>query len=128
MNQQRSTFFGVLVVMAMTFGCGGPTDSDIDTRVETKLTADETVKAAQINVGVQKKVVTLSGTVDTPAVRDQAVAMARATEGVTDVVDHMTMRQQGVGPGPGHAGEMMDKGAMKGMVHMGQPAVKVAGQ
>ena len=116
MHQQRSAFFGVLVVAAIAAGCG-PTDAGIDTKVKTNLTADEAVKAAQINVGVQKKIVTLSGTVDTPAVKERAVALARGTDGVADVVDQITVKQQvsGHGPGPGH--EMMGKGMTEGMDH-----------
>lgn len=117
MRQQRSAFFGVLAaVAAITAGCG-PTDAAIDTKVKTNLTADETVKPAQINVGVQKKVVTLSGTVDTSVVKERAVALARGTEGVASVVDQITVKQQasGHGPGPGH--ETMGKGMSEGMNH-----------
>ena len=66
---------------------------------------------------MQKKVVTLSGTVDTPAVKERAVAVARGTDGVADVVDQITVKQQasGHGPGPGH--EMMGKGMMEGKDH-----------
>ena len=116
MHQQRSVFFGVLVVAAITAGCG-PTDAGIGTKVKTNLTADETVKAAQINVGVQKKIVTLSGTVDTPAVKERAVEVARRTDGVADVVDQITIKEQGFGPGFGHGGEMMGKGMTEGKDH-----------
>ena len=119
MNQQRSAFLGV-VAAVLAVACG-PTDDVIGTKVKTNLGADETVKAAQLDVGVQKKVVTLSGTVDTPAIKERAVAVARGTDGVTDVVDRMTMREQGSGlghgPGPGHGPEMMGKGMMNGMDH-----------
>ena len=117
MNQQRSVFLGV-VAAVLAVACG-PTDEGIGTKVKTNLSADETVKAAQVDVGVQKKVVTLSGTVDTPAIKERAVAVARGTDGVTDVVDRMTMKEQrsGPGPGPGHGPEMMGKAMMNGMDH-----------
>lgn len=57
---------------------------------------------------MQKKVVTLSGTVDSPVVKERAVAVARQTDGVADVVDQLTIKEQGSGPGFGH--EMMEKG------------------
>ena len=98
MYQQRSAFSGLLLVAAITVGCGGPSNSDIDAKVKTKLKADEAVAAADINVGVQKKVVTLTGTVDTPAIKERAVAVARGTDRVTEVVDQMTMRQHGGAP------------------------------
>ena len=117
MNQQRIALLGVLVA-GITAACG-PTDDGIGTKVKSNLSADETVKAAQLDVGVQKKVVTLSGTVDTPAIKERAVAVARGTDGVTDVVDRMTMKEpaSGHGPGPGHGPEMMGKGMMNGMDH-----------
>lgn len=113
MYQRNRTFLGVLAVAVITVACG-PTDADIGTKVKTNLTGDETAKAAQINVGVQKKVVTLSGTVDTPAVKERAIAVARGTDGVTEVVDQMTIREQVSGPGVGHGREMMGKGMMDG--------------
>ena len=117
MYQQRSAFLGVLAALAVvTAGCG-PTDDGIGTKVKTNLTADDTVKAAPINIGVQKKVVTLSGTVDTSAVKERAVVVARGTDGVANVVDQITVKQQASGPGPGHAGGMMDKGMKEGMDH-----------
>jgi len=117
MHPQRSVFLGVLASVAVfTAGCG-PTDAAIDTKIKTNLTADEAVKAAQINVGVEKKVVTLSGTVDTPTIKERAVALARGTEGVASVVDQITVKQQTSGHGPGHAGGMMEKGMKEGMDH-----------
>ena len=113
MYQRRSAFLGVLVAAAITVACG-PTDAGISTKVKTNLTADETVKAAQIDVSVQKKVVTLSGTVDSPAVKERAVAVARRTDGVVDVVDQITIKEQS----PGLGREMMNKGMkMEGEDH-----------
>lgn len=117
MYQRRSAFLAVLAAAAITVACG-PTDAGISTNVKTSLTADETVKSAQIDVGVQKKVVTLSGTVDTPAVKERAVAVARQIDGVADVIDHITIREQGTGSGLGPGREMMEKGMkMEGKDH-----------
>ena len=91
MYQRHRAFLGVLAVAVIAVACG-PTDAGIGTKVKTNLTADETVKAAQIDVGVQKKVVTLSGTVDTPAIKERAVAVARRTDGVADVVSAATAK------------------------------------
>ena len=120
MNQQRNALIGALVAV-VTAACG-PTDEGIGTKVKTNLTADETVKAAQVDVGVQKKIVTLSGTVDTPAIQQRAVAVARGTDGVADVVDRMMVKEQGSGlaHGPGHGPEMMGKGMMDGKDHPGE--------
>jgi hyperosmotically inducible protein len=67
------------------------TDAGITTKVKSKLAADDTVKAYQIDVDTKDKVVTLSGNVDSQAAKDQAVALARGTEGVADVVDNITV-------------------------------------
>ena len=68
-------------------------DIGITTKVKAKLAADSSVKASQVHVETRDKVVTLSGTVDTEAARSEAVALARGTDGVTDVVDNMTVSQ-----------------------------------
>jgi len=117
MYQRCSAFLVVLAAAVITVACG-PTDAGITTKVKTNLTADETAKTAQIDVNVQKKIVTLSGTVDTQAVKEQAVAVARRTDGVADVVDQITIKEQGSSPGPGLGREMMEKGMkMEGKDH-----------
>ena len=80
-------FLGVIAVAtAMTAACS-KSDAGITTAVKAKFAADNTVKAYQINVDTKDKVVTLKGEVDTAAARDRAVELARATDGVRDVVD-----------------------------------------
>lgn len=119
MRQKQIAFFGLLAAAVMTAACG-PTDSSISTKVRSNMTADETVKSAQIDVGVQKKVVTLSGTVDTLVVKEQALVIARRTDGVTAVIDQMTVTDQSTfpTPGPGFGHEMMEKGMkMEGRDH-----------
>lgn len=90
MYKRCSVLLGMLAAAVITVGCG-PTDAGIGTKVKTNVTADETVKTAQIDVRVQNRVVTLSGTVDTPTAKDRAVTVARQTDGVTDVVDQITL-------------------------------------
>jgi hypothetical protein len=117
MYQRCSAFLGVLAAAVITVACG-PTDAGITTKVKTNLTADETVKTAQIDVNVKKKIVTLSGTVDAQAVKEQAVAVARRTDGVAEVIDQIAIKEQGSGPGPGLGREMMEKGMkMEGKDH-----------
>jgi hyperosmotically inducible periplasmic protein len=76
------------VVLAFTVACS-QTDAGITTAVKSKMAADDTVKAYKIDVDTQNKVVTLSGDVDTSAQREQAVALARTTKGVSDVIDQL---------------------------------------
>ena len=106
MNQRYQIFLGALVVAASAVACS-PTDADTSTKVKANLTADETVKAARIDVAVQKKVVTLSGGVDSSAVKERAVDVARKTDGVKEVVDQLTVNERAFGPGVGR--EMMGK-------------------
>src|ERR1700741_5261 len=69
-------------------------DPGITTAVKTKLAEDDTVKAYQIDVDTANGVVTLKGTVETPAAKDQAVTIARNTNGVRDVVDQLMVNAQ----------------------------------
>jgi hyperosmotically inducible protein len=66
-------------------------DPGITTAVKTKLAADDTVKAYKIDVDTKNKIVTLTGTVDTAEAKTRAVAVARSTNGVSDVVDQLTI-------------------------------------
>jgi hyperosmotically inducible protein len=59
--------------------------------VKGKLAADDTVKAYRIDVDTKDRVVTLNGAVDTPAARARAVQLAKATDGVREVVDQLTV-------------------------------------
>jgi hyperosmotically inducible periplasmic protein len=70
-------------------------DAGVTTAVKSKLAADDTVKAYQFDVDTADRVVTLSGTVETPAEKEQALLIARQTEGVREVVDRIT-----IGPAP----------------------------
>jgi hyperosmotically inducible protein len=75
-------------VVLMTAACG-KTDAGITTAVKSKLSADDVVKANDIDVDTTNKVVTLTGTVATPEERGRAVELARATDGVASVVDNL---------------------------------------
>jgi hyperosmotically inducible protein len=74
----------------MTAACS-KSDAGITTAVKSKFAADDTVKAYQINVDTKDRIVTLKGEVETPAARDRAVELARATDGVRDVVDVLVL-------------------------------------
>jgi hyperosmotically inducible periplasmic protein len=67
-------------------------DSYLTTAVKTKLTANEGLKAFDIKVITNAQVVTLSGTVPTAALRDQAVTVAKSVDGVKDVVDDIDVK------------------------------------
>jgi osmotically-inducible protein OsmY len=79
------------------------TDAGITTAVKTKLAADDTVKARQIDVDTQGGAVTLKGEVRTSAEEAQALQIARGTDGVTSVIDQITVVPEAAG-GFGSAG------------------------
>jgi len=90
MTKRITTLLGILAAVAFAIACA-QTDAGITGKVKSKFAADDTVKAYQIDVDTKDKVVTLSGNVDSQAAKDQAVALARGTEGVADVVDNITV-------------------------------------
>ena len=83
-------YAGLLSTLGLVFTVAcSQSDAGITTKVKTAMAADPVVKAYQVDVTTQNKVVTLSGDVDTPAAKEQAVKIARATAGVRDVIDRM---------------------------------------
>lgn len=74
--------------LVFTVACG-QTDAGITTSVKSKLAADDTVKAYQVDVDTSNKVVTLRGEVETAAQKEHAVMIARNTDGVRDVIDQL---------------------------------------
>lgn len=90
MKTRLKAWLGTALAAAMIVGCSA-SDPGITTAVKTKLAADDVVKAYRIDVDTTQGVVTLSGAVDTPAARERAVQLARNTEGVTNVVDNLTV-------------------------------------
>jgi hyperosmotically inducible protein len=100
--QKLATLFSA-AGLVMTVACA-QTDPGITTAVKTKLAADNTVKAYQIDVDTSHGVVTLTGIVEAPAAKEQAVIIARRTDGVKDVVDHITVNQAAATT-PEHVGE-----------------------
>ena len=61
-------------------------------KIKSKMALDDTVEASRIDVDSSGSVVTLHGTVDSQAERERALQLARETEGVTSVVDRLTVR------------------------------------
>ena len=68
------------------------TDGQITAKIKAKMALDDTVKALAVNVDTTGPVVTVSGTVDSEAQRQRVIQLARETEGVKQVVDHLRVR------------------------------------
>jgi len=84
---------GVLGAVLLV-GCT-QSDSAITANVKSKLIADEVVKGRNISVSTQDRVVTLTGTVQSPIEESHALELARNTKGVEDVVDRMSVAEPG---------------------------------
>ena len=86
---KRLGSFAAAVALACFTAACSQTDAGVTTKVKAQLAADDMVKAHNVNVDTHEHVVTLSGDVETEAVRQQAVRIARGTEGVQSVVDEL---------------------------------------
>jgi hyperosmotically inducible periplasmic protein len=91
------SMLALLAPAVFVIGCS-QSDPGITTSVKTQLTADELVKARNINVDTRDRVVTLTGTVQSAAEEAKALQIARSTKGVADVVDNIV-----IAPEPGAA-------------------------
>jgi hyperosmotically inducible protein len=64
----------------------------VTAKIKSKMVLDDQVKARNIHVETNGTVVTLTGVVDSEAERKRAVELAKETEGVTSVIDHLRVR------------------------------------
>jgi len=127
---------GLISAAALTVACG-QTDTGITTAVKSKLAADDTVKAYQVDVDTQDKVVTLTGEVDSLAAETMALQIARDTDGVRDVIDEIRVVQtapttgidvdDSFGQDVKDAGSTIKDGAEKGADAVADGAKKVGG-
>src|SRR5688572_3307034 len=85
-SMKRFAYALSTAALAAAVACS-QSDPGVTTAVKSKLAADDTVRAYQIDVDTNDRVVTLSGTVETAAEKDHAIMIARQTDGVRDVVD-----------------------------------------
>jgi hyperosmotically inducible periplasmic protein len=62
-------------------------DGALTAKIKAKMALDDRVKALDLNVDTVDRVVTVTGKVRTTAERERALALARETDGVRQVVD-----------------------------------------
>jgi osmotically-inducible protein OsmY len=87
---------GVAAALIVALGCAqpgsdanvGPSDATITASVKEKLAS---LEGQKIEAMAQNGVVRLTGTVDNADVKAEAVTLARGTEGVTEIVDFITV-------------------------------------
>jgi hyperosmotically inducible periplasmic protein len=102
MRPRWTHYLAIGFVLVMT-ACG-QSDAGITTAVKTGLATDDVVKPFQVDVDTKDKVVTLSGTVDSPAAKDRAVTVAQGTKGVVSVIDKLSVRSTST---PGRPAEVV---------------------
>jgi len=64
----------------------------VTAKIKSKMALDDLVKARNIDVDTNGTVVTLTGFVGSEAELKRAVELAKETEGVTSVIDHLRVR------------------------------------
>jgi hyperosmotically inducible protein len=64
-------------------------DGALTAKIKSKMALDDSVQARSIDVTTRDHVVTLGGTVRSVPEHDRAVQLAKETDGVTQVVDHL---------------------------------------
>ena len=68
-------------------------DGSVTAKIKAKMALDDTVKALNVDVDTNGTTVTVSGIVGSTAQRDRVLQLARETDGVTQVVDHLQVRK-----------------------------------
>jgi len=101
----------ILSLAFMTVACSQP-DGVITAKIKASMVADGKVSASRIEVVTDKKVVTLTGNLDSQAEKDRAIEIAKSTSGVANVVDMIEVRtgaETGEAPSPDRTlGEHID--------------------
>jgi osmotically-inducible protein OsmY len=70
-------------------------DGAITTKVKSAVFAEPGLKTLQIGVDTKAGIVTLTGTVDTPLMKERAMQIAQHVEGVRSVVDNLAIKTSG---------------------------------
>jgi osmotically-inducible protein OsmY len=97
----KSLLLALVLLAPLASGACGKTvgetvdDTTITTRVKTAMLNDPAVGGLRIDVDTFKGVVTLSGRVKSQAEKDQAIALARKIDGVTDIKDALQVIPEG---------------------------------
>lgn len=90
MLQKLSGIAATLALVA-TAACT-QSDADLAKSVQDRFASDPIVKSYHLDVSSEQKVVSIAGTVNTSAAKDQALQIARGTTGVVEVRDHIAVR------------------------------------
>lgn len=101
----------IVLVACLIMACS-QSDAVITAKIKTSMAADTQVDFSQIEVKTDKKVVTLTGNINSEGEKQRALDIARSTSGVTSVVDMISVRtgaETGNAPEPARSlGEHID--------------------
>ncbi len=99
MARKVSSWIGSLVLALFAVACA-QSDAGLTSKVKSQLEADRSVpNAAAIQVETNRHVVTLTGKAASDAEKQRALAVAKSTEGVKDVVDKLAV-DPSIAPAP----------------------------
>lgn len=73
-------------------------EARLTAKIKSKMVLDDTIPAGRLNVDTSGTVVTVRGSVDTPAQHRRALQLARETDGVTSVVDRISVTLASTSP------------------------------
>ncbi len=90
--RERGAEIGEKTAIATEKAREGVAEAAITAKIKAKMALDDSVRARAIDVRTSGSTVTLKGTVGSVAEHDRAVALARETAGVTNVVDQLAVR------------------------------------
>ena len=114
---RRLTSLLAVAAFAVATAACSQTDAGITTKIKAEMAQNDVVEANDINVTTRDHVVTLSGTVETTAAKEEALRIARSAEGVTDVVDELRVGEARATSGAREAadelGDDIERGAEK---------------
>jgi hyperosmotically inducible periplasmic protein len=83
---------GETVAVGATAAQRAIANGQLTAKIKAKMTLDDSIHALAIDVDTSDGVVTLSGEVGSSAQRARALQLARETDGVASVVDHLRVR------------------------------------
>lgn len=87
----------LLPLLALVSGCAR-TDSRISDHVKSRISREPGISSQAISADTRDGIVTLSGTVESPEQKEQALRTARETAGVRSVIDEIHVTSA-AGPG-----------------------------
>jgi osmotically-inducible protein OsmY len=92
--RQRGAELGEKAAVAAEKVRDSARDAAITAKIKAKMTLDDLVKARSIDVSTDGSTVVVSGTVGSVAEHDRAIALARETDGVAQVIDRLAIKRK----------------------------------